>query len=69
MAVLSVTDSSSERKLPNALATSVSQYVAMPWLRHEKSSPLSDTTKISDSASVMRLRAPSGEVMSCDQIM
>ena len=36
MAVMSVTASCSELKLQNALATSMSQYVAMQWLRHEK---------------------------------
>ena len=40
MAVMSVTASCSERKLQNALATSMPQYVAMPWLRHEKIKPI-----------------------------
>jgi len=41
----------------------------MAWLRQLKSSPLSETTQISDSARATRLRRPSDAVMSWLQIM
>jgi len=55
--------------LPKALFTIWSQYQAMAWQRQLMSTPLVDTTQISDSASATRLRSPSGDFMSWYQIM